>query len=70
MYFHVPYVNIFHFSSAMERFIQKFTEHVNIKKDDGFTPLHLSALNDHLDVLTALLESVSLFSRGTCRYAF
>ena len=44
----------------MERFIQKFTEHVNIKKDDGFTPLHLSALNDHLDVLTALLESVSL----------
>ena len=43
----------------MERFIQKFPQHVNIKKDDGYTPLHLSALNDHLDVLTALLESVS-----------
>eukprot|EP00731_Ephydatia_muelleri_P014626 Em0008g346a len=45
------------FLPAMERFIQKFPQHVNIKKDDGYTPLHLSALNDHLDVLTALLES-------------
>ena len=44
---------------AMEQFIRKFPEHINIKKDDGYTPLHLAALNDHLDVLTALVDDVS-----------
>ena len=32
---------------------------MNIKKDDGYTPLHLASLNDHLDVVTALAELVS-----------
>ena len=27
-------------------------------KDDGYMPLHLAALNDHLDVVTALAEMV------------
>ena len=31
---------------------------MNIKKDDGYMPLHLAALNDHLDVVTALAEMV------------
>ena len=31
---------------------------MNIKKDDGYIPLHLAALNDHLDVVTALAEMV------------
>ena len=31
---------------------------MNIKKDDGYVPLHLAALNDHLDVVTALAEMV------------
>ena len=34
---------------------------MNIKKDDGYTPLHLAALNDHLDVVTALADLVSPF---------
>ena len=33
---------------------------MNIKKDDGYMPLHLTALNDHLDVVTALAEMVKL----------
>ena len=32
---------------------------LNLPKDDGYTALHLCALNDHLDVLTALVEHVS-----------
>ena len=32
---------------------------MNVKKDDGYMPgLHLAALNDHLDVVTALAEMV------------
>ncbi len=34
--------------------------HVDLKKDDGYTPLHLAALNDHLDVVTAFAEVVSV----------
>ncbi len=33
--------------------------HINLLKDDGYTPLHLAALNDHLDVVTAFAEVVS-----------
>ncbi len=43
----------------MEHFNRKYVEHVNLKKDDGYTPLHLAALNDHLDVVTAFAEVVS-----------
>ena len=43
--------------------MRKFPEHVNIQKDDGFTPLHLSAVNDHLDVLTALVDNVRMYIR-------
>ena len=32
---------------------------VNEKKDDGFTSLHLSALNNHIEVAEVLLEMVS-----------
>ena len=33
-----------------------YPELVNLKKDDGYTPLHMAAVNNHLD-LTALLAS-------------
>lgn len=36
---------------------------VNEKKDDGFTALHLAALNNHLEVAEVLLEMVS---RNAC----
>ena len=45
--------------SAIEHFVRKRQESVNITKDDGYMPLHLAALNDHLDVVTALAEMVS-----------
>ena len=45
--------------SAVEQFIRRFPNSMNIKKDDGYTPLHLASLNDHLDVITALAELVS-----------
>lgn len=32
---------------------------MDIRKDDGFTPLHLAALNSHLDVVTSFAEHVS-----------
>ncbi len=43
---------------AMEQFTRRFPHHVNLKKDDGYTALHLSALNDHLDLVTMLAELV------------
>ena len=46
--------------SAIEHFVKKKEDIVNIKKDDGYMPLHLAALNDHLDVVTALTEMVKL----------
>ena len=45
--------------SALEHFVKKKEDIINIKKDDGYMPLHLAALNDHLDVVTALAEMVS-----------
>ncbi len=44
---------------AVEHFNRRFVEHINLLKDDGYTPLHLAALNDHLDVVTAFAEVVS-----------
>ena len=43
--------------SAIEHFVKK-KNIVNIKKDDGYMPLHLAALNGHLDVVTTLAEMV------------
>lgn len=38
--------------------MRKFPGHIGLKKDDGYTALHLAAVNDHLDVLTALVDNV------------
>ena len=46
-------------SRAIEHFVRKQKESINLTKDDGYTPFHLAALNDHLDVVTALAEMVS-----------
>ena len=45
--------------SAIEQFARAKCN-LNVKKDDGFAPIHLAALNDHLDVTTALADLVSL----------
>ena len=42
--------------SAVEKIIHRFPQLINDKKDDGFTSLHLAALNDHQDVARVLLR--------------
>jgi len=49
------------FHRAVDHFIRRFPQHINLKKDDGYTPLHLAALNDHLDVVTVLADLVHLW---------
>ena len=44
--------------SAIEHFVRKQQDSINLKKDDGYTALHLASLNDHLDVVTALADMV------------
>lgn len=44
------------FLPAVEHFIRKFPQYINLKKDDGYTPLHLASLNDHLDVATIFAD--------------
>lgn len=45
---------------AIDHFIRRFPTELNILKDDGFTPLHLAAFNNHIDVVTSLAEHVSV----------
>ena len=42
--------------SATERILHKCRQIVDLKKDDGFSALHLAALNGHKDVAAALLR--------------
>ncbi len=42
----------------MELFIKHSPLCISLRKDDGYTPLHLAALNNHLEVLTTMLDSV------------
>jgi len=37
-------------------------EHINLKKDDGFSPLHMAALNNQVDLVALLASHVSLTS--------
>ena len=45
---------------AIEQFVRAKCD-LNLKKDDGYAAIHLAALNDHLDVVTALAELVSIY---------
>ena len=47
--------------SAIEQFARAKCD-MNLKKDDGYAAIHLAALNDHLDVVTALAELVSFIA--------
>lgn len=44
--------------SAIEQFARKGQD-LNLQKEDGFAAIHLASLNDHLDVTTALADTVS-----------
>ena len=62
--------NFFLSRRAIEHFVRKQKEIINITKDDGYMPLHLAALNDHLDVVSALAEMVSVFCNNLLALAF
>ena len=44
----------------MEQFLRQNPNYANLKKDDGYTALHLASLNDHLDIVTTLAENVRI----------
>ena len=44
--------------SATEKIVSKARQLVNVKKDDGFAALHLSALNGHREVADTLITLV------------
>lgn len=44
----------------MEQFLRQNPNYANLKKDDGYSALHLASLNDHLDIVTTLAENVRI----------
>ena len=44
--------------SAVERIARKAPQFVNVPKDDGFTALHIAALNGYVKSATALIDTV------------
>lgn len=57
LFFHFNFIL---FYRAMEQFLRQNPNYANLKKDDGYTALHLASLNDHLDIVTTLAENVSI----------
>ena len=53
----------------MEAIVRYYPEHVNLKKDDGYTSLHVAALNDHSDYVALLASHVCEFRTGFFRVA-
>ena len=43
----------------MEEFITRFPQHLNLRIDDGLTPLHVAAMANHRDIVTYLAEQVN-----------
>lgn len=43
----------------MEKILARARQLVDVKKDDGFSALHLAALNNHRDVAEILIKEVS-----------
>ena len=44
---------------VMEKFVKDYPQLINVPKDDGFTALHLAAINDNLDIVVLLASTVS-----------
>ena len=46
--------------SGLEQMILYHPEHINLKKDDGFNPLLMACVNNHVDLVALLVSHVSL----------
>ena len=49
--------------SVVERIFAKTGNSLNVVKDDGFTTLHIAAINDHREIAKILLKKVILFKK-------
>ena len=45
---------------AVRMIVAKQPALCSIQKDDGYTPLHVAVVNNHLDIIRVLLETVSV----------
>ena len=55
-------ISVWFLFSAMRGILDKITNRlwlVNEQKDDGYTALHLSSLNNHVEVAEILIEQVT-----------
>ena len=60
-YYAVDAESLFHyFTRALNRIIEKDPELVNIRKSDGYAPLHVAALKNHAGIVQILLDKVML----------
>ena len=50
--------------SAVERIFAKTGNSLNVVKDDGFTTLHIAAINDHREIAKILLKKVILLNKS------
>ena len=46
--------------SAVEKVFAKTGNSLNVVKNDGFTTLHIAAINDHREIANILLKKVIL----------
>lgn len=44
----------------MEKLLAKAGDILNVPKSDGFTTLHIAAINDHREIAKILLQQVNL----------
>ena len=58
--FNTTLIYCFIFYSAVERIFAKTGNSLNVVKDDGFTTLHIAAINDHREIAKILLTKVIL----------
>ena len=47
---------------AVKKLLEKAGDILNVAKSDGFTTLHIAAINDHREIAKILLKQVNSFS--------
>lgn len=64
-----PSVSFYSLYSAMRVLLSKLPRPwiVDEKKDDGYTALHLAALNNHVEVAELLVHQVTTHQYSTCK---